>query len=327
MAMNRRTWALVSAIVGLLNLSAPVAAQETYPDRPLRWIVPNPAGGGTDVVVRAIANVMSANLKQPVVVDNRPGAATMIGADALVRSKPDGYTLMVGDNATFATNVHLYRKLTYDPAKDFIFLSLTARFPLVLVARPGFPARTLSELLSHVRANPGKVNFASPGTGLPHHLAMELLMEQAGVSMTHVPYRGSPPAVQDLLAGRVDVMFLDVASGFQFIKSGQLQVYGIASRRPFETLPEVKPLSELGLAEFEAHAWQGVVLPAGTPAAAVSRLQRELQAAIKDPAVQRRMIEIGVEPITSTSEEFAGFARRESERWGRLISTKGVRLE
>lgn len=319
-----------SMLVGLFALAASwpfTHAQEAYPDRPIRWVVPNPAGGGTDAVVRTLANALAPSLKQPLVVDNRPGAATMIGAELAARSKPDGYTLLNGDNATFATNVHLYKKMSYDAAKDFSYITLTARFPLVLVARANFPATSVAEVVQYAKANPGKVNYASPGTGLPHHLAMELFMEQTGVSMTHVPYKGSPPALQDMLGGQIDLMFVDAASGMSFIKDGRIKAYAVASLKRFESLPEVKTLNELGIDKFEVYAWQGVVAPAGTPASIVKRLNQEFEKVLQDPAIRKKMLDIGVEPISSTPEQFVDYVRTEKDRWGKLIAAKGLKLE
>ncbi len=302
-------------------------AQDTYPDKPIRWVVPNPAGGGTDAVVRTIANALAGSLGKPIVIDNRPGAATMIGADNAARSKPDGYTLLTGDNATFATNVHLYKKLTYDPVRDFSYINLTTRFPLVLAVGANFPAKNVAELIQYAKANPGKINFATPGAGLPHHLAMELFMEQTGTQMTHIAYKGSPPAVQDMMAGQIDVMFLDVASGMGFIKDGRIKTFGIASMQRFESLPEVPTLNEQGIKDFEVYAWQGVVAPTGTPAPVIKRLNQELEKVLQDTAIRKKLLDIGVEPIWSTPQQFVEYARGERERWGKLIAVKGLKLD
>ncbi|MFN3735790.1 Bug family tripartite tricarboxylate transporter substrate binding protein [Hydrogenophaga sp.] len=301
--------------------------QDSYPDKPIRWVVPNPAGGGTDAVVRTLSNAMAPSLGKPIVIENKPGAATMIGADTVARSKPDGYTLLTGDNATFATNVHLYKKLTYDPVKDFSYINLTTRFPLVLAARSNFPAKNIAELIQYAKANPGKINFATPGAGLPHHLAMELFMEQTGAQMTHIAYKGSPAAVQDMMAGQVDVMFLDVASGMGFIKDGRIKTFGTASMKRFESLPDVPTLHEQGVEKFEVYAWQGVVVPAGTPNSVVKKLNKEFEKVLQDPTVRKKLLEIGVEPIWSTPEQFIDYARAERERWGKLISAKGLKLD
>jgi len=306
------------------------AAADNWPAQPLRWVVPYPAGGGTDVVARTLGQAIAPALGQPVVVDNRPGAATIVGADAVAHSKPDGYTLLTADTATLAANPSLYKKLPYNAEKDFVHVGMVARFPLVLVAAPGFPARTLKEVVAYAQQHPGKVNFASPGSGSPHHLAMELFMDQTHTKMTHVPYKGAAPAVQDLLAGQVDLMFVDLASGQQNVMAGKLRPLAAATPRRLSVLPNVPTVGESGvpaLADFQAYAWQGVVVPAGTPRPVVARLNAELVKALKTPEVQKRFEGIGVEPVSSTPEEFAQYAHAEAERWGKLIKAKGITVD
>jgi len=312
-----------------LGLAAgqPARAADAWPSQPVRWVVPYPAGGGTDVVARTLGQAITPALGQQVVIDNRPGAATIVGADAVAHARPDGYTLLTADTATLAANPALYRKLPYDAGKDFVHVGLVARFPLILVAAPNFPARTLKEAVEYAQQNPGKVNFASPGAGSPHHLAMELFMDQTRTKMTHVPYKGAAPAVQDLLAGQVDLMFLDLAAGQQNIIAGKVRALGAATPRRLAALPAVPTVAEAGVPGFEAYAWQGVVAPAGTPRPVVARLNAELARALKSPEVQKRFEGIGVEPVSGTPEEFAQYARAESERWGKLIKAKGITVD
>lgn len=319
---------LLKVMLGLaFGLSAGVAAaDDTYPTRPITWIVPNPPGGGADAAVRTIAMALSANLGQQLVIDNRPGAGTMIGAGAAARSKPDGYTLLTGDISTFATNGHLFKSVPYDSLKDFTFVSLTSRYPLLLVAKPSFPANNLAELVAYAKAHPGKLNFGTAGQGVPHHFALELFMEQTGTRFVHVPFRGSVAAMQEMLAGQVDLMFLDVASGRQFVEDKKVKVFGVASAQRFARLPDVPTLREGGI-RFEFDLWQGVAVPAGTPREIVSRLSKELEKTLKDPAVRAKLHFIGAEPITSTPEEFTAYVRSEAERWGRLIVQKNIRLD
>lgn len=306
---------------------APAMAQKSYPDHAVRWIIPNAAGGGTDNVARIIANAMEPSLGQPLIIENKPGAASMIGASLLARSKPDGYTMLTGDNATFATNAHLYKSLTYDPAKDFAYVSMVARFPLALVSTKSFPAKTVRELIDYVKANPGKVSYASPGVGLPHHLAMELLMKKEGLKMVHVPYKGSPAAVQGMLAGDVDIMFFDLASGLPFITEGKLRAYAVASANRFVSIPDIPTMNEAGIKDFEVYAWQGVVVPAGTSAPVIDRLNKELHKTIKNPDVQKRLIGLGVEPLSSTPNEFVDYVKAESIRWGTLITEQNLKFD
>ncbi len=323
-----RTLAVFAATATLaIGAAAPARAADTWPSQPIRWVVPYPAGGGTDVVARTLGQAISPALGKQVVVDNRPGAATIVGADAVAHAKPDGYTVLTADTATLAANPSLYKKLPYSAEKDFVHVGMVARFPLVLVAAPNFPAKTLREVIDYAQKNPGKVNFASPGPGSPHHLAMELFMDQTHIKMTHVPYKGAAPAVQDLLAGQVDLMFVDLASGQQNVTAGKLRAIGVATPRRLPVLPNVPTVAEGGVAGFEAYAWQGMVAPAGTPKPIVTRLNAELVKALKSPEVQKRMEGVGVEPVSSTPEEFAQYAHAEAERWGKLIKAKGITVD
>ncbi|CAG9184208.1 hypothetical protein LMG23992_05175 [Cupriavidus laharis] len=323
-----RTLAAFAATAALaISATAPARAADAWPSQPIRWVVPYPAGGGTDVVARTLGQAISPALGKQVVIDNRPGAATIVGADAVAHAKPDGYTVLTADTATLAANPSLYKKLPYSADKDFVHVGMVARFPLVLVAAPNFPAKTLKEVIEYAQKNPGKINFASPGAGSPHHLAMELFMDQAHIKMTHVPYKGAAPAVQDLLAGQVDLMFVDLASGQQNVTAGKLRALGVATPKRLAMLPNVPTVAEGGVAGFEAYAWQGVVAPAGTPKPIVNRLNAELVKALKSPEVQKRMEGVGVEPVSSTPEEFAQYAHAEAERWGKLIKAKGITVD
>ncbi|CAG2149541.1 Bug family tripartite tricarboxylate transporter substrate binding protein [Cupriavidus numazuensis] len=323
-----RSLAVLAATATLaVGAAAPARAADAWPSQPIRWVVPYPAGGGTDVVARTLGQAITPALGKQVVIDNRPGAATIVGADAVAHAKPDGYTVLTADTATLAANPSLYKKLPYNADKDFVHVGMIARFPLVLVATPNFPAKTLKEVIEYAQKNPGKVNFASPGPGSPHHLAMELFMDQTHIKMTHVPYKGAAPAVQDLLAGQVDLMFVDLASGQQNVTAGKLRALGVATPKRLAMLPNVPTVAEGGVAGFEAFAWQGVVAPAGTPKPIVTRLNAELVKALKSPDVQKRMEGVGVEPVSSTPEEFAQYAHAEAERWGKLIKAKGITVD
>ncbi|QYY31742.1 MULTISPECIES: Bug family tripartite tricarboxylate transporter substrate binding protein [Cupriavidus] len=323
-----RSLAVLAATATLaVGAAATASAADAWPSQPIRWVVPYPAGGGTDVVARTLGQAITPALGKQLVIDNRPGAATIVGADAVAHAKPDGYTILTADTATLAANPSLYKKLPYNADKDFVHVGMIARFPLVLVATPNFPAKTLKEVIEYAQKNPGKVNFASPGPGSPHHLAMELFMDQTHIKMTHVPYKGAAPAVQDLLAGQVDLMFVDLASGQQNVTAGKLRALGVATPKRLAMLPNVPTVAEGGVAGFEAYAWQGVVAPAGTPKPIVTRLNAELVKALKSPDVQKRMEGVGVEPVSSTPEEFAQYAHAEAERWGKLIKAKGITVD
>jgi tripartite-type tricarboxylate transporter receptor subunit TctC len=322
--MRRRS--LLAAVV-LACFAFGVSAQGNYPEQPIKWIVPYPAGGGTDTLARTLAETMRASLGQPLVIENRPGAATNIGADAVAKSKPDGYTVMSADNAMMAFNEHLFKKLPYDPAKDFTYIGTIGRLPLALVVNPNFPAKTFAEFLAYVKANPGKVDYASPGPGSPHHLAMEMFKTRTQTELTHVPYKGAAPAVQDVVGGQVPVMFLDLAAGLPFIQTHKVRVLAIGTAKRSPALPEVPTLAELGVADADVFAFQGLVGPAGLPPAIVAKLNQELNKALGDPAVMKKFSDFGMEPIKSTPEAFRTLARSEAERWGSIIKANRITLE
>ena len=314
--------------LGLSFALGGAAFAQGYPSKPIRLIVPYPPGGGTDFFARTLGAKMSELLGQPVVIENKPGAATAIGAEAVAKSAADGYTLLLGDTATYAVNPSLYRKLPYDPQRDLAPISLTGRFALVLVANPSaLAAASLEDLIDAAKRAPGKIDYASPGPGSPHHLAMELFMQRAGVRLTHVPYKGAGPAVQDLLGGRVPVMFLDLATGGPHIKAGKLKALAVASPQRIAPMPDVPTIGESGFPGFVAWAWQGLSAPAATPQEIVARLNAEFARAINDPAVRPRIVEAGIEPLQSTPEEFAAYARSERVKWAAVIKEGHISVE
>jgi tripartite-type tricarboxylate transporter receptor subunit TctC len=324
--MNRRHF--LSTVGAAIAASSSLAqAQGQYPDQPIKWVVPYPAGGGTDNLARAIAEGMRAGLGQPVVIDNRPGAATNIGAELVARSKPDGNTIMSADNALMFFNEHLFKKLPFSPEKDFTYIGAIGRFPLMLVVHPSFPAQNFREFLAYVKANPGKVSYASVGNGSPHHLAMELFKNRTGTFITHIPYRGAAPAMQDVMGGQVPVMFLDLASGLATIKSGKVRALAVGSPTRTAAMPDVPTLSELGVKNAEVFALQGVLGPAGLPPPVVARLNQELNKALADQAVLRKFTDFGFEPLRLAPAEFKSLARAEAARWAPVIRAANVTLD
>lgn len=324
--MNRRQ--LLTTLAAAAALGSPFAsAQGQYPDQIIKWIVPYPAGGGTDNLARSLAETMRPALGQQVVIDNRPGAATNIGAEVVARSKPDGYTIMSADNALMFFNEHLFRKLPFSPEKDFTYVGAIGKFPLLLVVHPSFPAQNFKEFLAYVKANPGKASYASVGNGSPHHLAMELFKNRTGTFITHIPYRGAAPAMQDVMGGQVPVMFLDLASGLSHIKAGKVRALAIGSPARSAVVPEVPTLAELGVKNAEVFALQGVLGPAGMPAPVVARLNQELNKALADPAVLKRFGEFGFEPVRVSPEQFKALARAEAQRWAPVIRGANVTLD
>jgi len=323
--MDRRTL-LATLASGAALAATPFARAQDFPSQIIKWIVPYPAGGGTDVIARTLAEAMRQTLGQQIVIDNRPGASTNIGADLVAKSKPDGYTVMSADNAVLAFNEHLFTKLPFNPEKDFTYIGAIGKFPLALVVHPDFPARNFKEFLAYAKANPGKVNYASPGNGSPHHLAMEMFKARTGTFITHIPYRGAAPAMADVMGGQVPCMFLDLASGLSIMQGNKVRVLAIGSGARSKLLPNVPTLAEVGVPNTEVFAFQGVLGPAGLPPV-VARLNGDLNRAFSAPAVQKRFEDFGMEAMPGTPAQFAALSRAESQRWGPIIKQAGVKLD
>lgn len=312
--------------MGALLAVGTAASAQTYPSKTIEWVVPYPAGGGTDVVARTLAEAMGKSLGQNIIINNKPGAATNIGADYVARAKGDGYTIMSADTATLAANPFLYSKLSYNVEKDFAPIGLTVRFPMILVVNPQIPAKNMSEFLAWARTQ-NAPNYATPGAGSPHHLATELFRERSGIPFTHVPYRGAAPAVQDVVAGQVPFMFVDTASGYQFITGGKLRAIGIASPKRVKNFEDIPTLQEQGLKGFEAYAWQGLVAPASTPKDVIAKLNTALLAAMDTTAVKARLQTLGLEATPSNPEQMAKYAADERAKWGRVIKAANIKLD
>ncbi|HYL23574.1 MAG TPA: tripartite tricarboxylate transporter substrate binding protein [Burkholderiales bacterium] len=322
-----------AALAALLLAAAaggdPAHAQ-SYPSKPVTLIVPYPPGGGTDFFARTVGQKMAETLGQPVVlvVENRPGAATIVGAQVAAKAPADGYTVLLGDSATYAINPSLYKKLPYDPVKDFAPVSLTGRFALLLVVNPAvLPVDSTKALVAQARKHPGGIAYGSPGSGSPHHLAMELFKQRAGIDLLHVPYKGAAPAVQDLLGGRIATMFLDLAAGAPQVKGGKVRALAVASPTRIAALPDVPTLNESGFPGFEAWAWQGLAVPAGTPKEIIARLNSAYAKAIADPAVRQKVSDAGIEPLQSTPQEMADYIRSETAKWAKLIADRHITVD
>ena len=324
--MDRRTL-LATLASGAAVAATPFAHAQEYPAQLVKWVVPYPAGGGTDVIARVLAESMRQTLGQQIVVDNRPGASTNIGADIVAKSKPDGYTILSADNAVLAFNEHLFSKLPFNPEKDFTYIGAIGKFPLALVVHPDFPAKNFKEFLAYVKANPGKVNYASPGNGSPHHLAMEMFKVRTGTFITHIPYRGAAPAMADVMGGQVPCMFLDLASGLSIMQGNKVRVLAIGSGARSKLLPNVPTLAEVGVPNTEVFAFQGILGPAGLPAAVVNKLNGDLNKAFGTPTVQKRFDDFGMEAMPGTPAQFAALSRAESRRWGPIIKQAGIKLD
>ncbi len=317
---------LLITALGLAAASGPALAQP-FPNKTIEWVVPYPAGGGSDVAARTLAEAMSKTLGQTIVINNRPGAGTNIGADYTARAKADGYVMMTADTATLAANPALYSKLSYNAEKDLAPVGLIGRFNLMLVVHPKVPATTVKEFLAWVKAQPQPVPFASPGAGSPHHLATEMLRARADLALIHVPYRGAAPAIQDVVGGQVPFMFVDSAAGYAQIAGGKLRALAVASPKRLASLPDVPTFAEQGTPNFEAYAWQGLVVPYGTPTPVIKQLATALNDALNSTAVKARFQVLGVEPTPSTPEAMAAYASAERTRWSAIIRQAGIKLD
>jgi len=320
---RRKLAALALAVVSVRAAHA----QREFPARPIRWIVPYPAGAGADIVARAIGTQLAVDAGQPVQIDNRAGGNTALGAVEAARAPADGHTVLSADNGTLVFNPALYRNLSYNPARDFTPVTLLGRLPMVLLVGPASGVRDARAFIEDARAFPGKISFASAGTGSPQHLAMALLERQAGLRMVHVPYRGAAPALADLAGGQLPAMMCDLAAASRFIRSGKVRALAVADATRLPQLPEVPTFAELGMPQVEAAALLGLVAPAGTPPEVVARLQQSVASAIHNPAVQRKLAEFGVEPVGSTPAQFEALIGRESARWHVLIRELGLSLD
>ena len=308
-------------------LAVPAASFAAYPDHPMEWVVPYAAGGGSDVVARVVAEPMAKALGQSIIIINKPGAATNIGADYAARAKPDGYTMLTGDTGTLAANPYLYKKLSYSAEKDFASVGMLVRFPMILVVNPKLPIKNLDEFFAWAKAQGGGVSYATPGAGSPHHLATEIFRERAKLNLVHVPYKGAAPAVQDVMGGQVPFMFVDSVTGYQNIQAGKLRAIGIATPKRSKVFPDIPTLDEQGVKGYEAYAWQGVVVPKATPADRVELLSKQLQATLKDPAVVNRLEDMGLEVTPSNSADMDKFLLAERAKLGPVIKSNNIQLD
>jgi tripartite-type tricarboxylate transporter receptor subunit TctC len=311
----------------LFLCAAGLAGAQSYPTKSIRIIVPFPPGGGNDTVARAIAEQVSPALGQSIVVDNRPGAGGVIGANEAARSAPDGYTLFLGGVGSHAVNPNLHSKLPYDAVKDFAPITLVASAPSVLVVHPAVPARNIAEFTAYVRANPGKLNYASNGNGSSSHMATVLYEVNAGVKMTHVPYKGLGPALTDLMGARIDLMFNSIVAILPHIQNGKLRALAVTSSKRSPLLPEVPTIAESGWPEYEAGSWYGILAPAGTPPAIVERLHVEIVKSLKTAEVQKRLAGEGAEIIGSTPAQFAAHIKGELSRMRAAVKASGIHVE
>ncbi|WP_430869933.1 Bug family tripartite tricarboxylate transporter substrate binding protein [Cupriavidus basilensis] len=308
-------------------LAASASAETAFPSKPVRWVVPYAAGGGSDFLARSIGQALSARLGQPVVVDNKPGGNTAIAAAETARSPADGYTVLSADNGTLVFNPALYKTLSYNPVKDLAPVTLLGRFPMILVVGPGMNVSNVQEFIARARSKAGGIDYASAGAGSPHHLAMELLKVEAGLNMVHAPYRGAAPALADVAGGQVPAMMVDLAAGAGFIKGGKVKALAVANPTRLPQLPDVPTFAEAGYKNVEAAALVGMVVPAATPPDIIATLNKQVVAAIKEPAVNKRLVDFGVEPVGNTPAQYAELLRSETTRWHKLIRDLKITLD
>ena len=318
---------ILGAAALLLCVFALSANAQTYPSKPIRLVVPYPPGALTDLLGRAIGERLASALKQPVIIDNRPGAGTLVGAEAVAKSPADGYTLLMATSTTLGISPALYRKSPIDPVKDFAPVAQVGAVNFFLIANPAFAAKNVNEMISAIKANPGKFNYASVGNGSPHQLFMEVLKKEFGLDILHIPYKGTLAAFPDLLTGNVQLMFSDATAAVPNIQSGRVVALGTSSAKPTTQLAGVPPIAD-SVPGFDWQAWQGVVAPAGTPPAILATLSAELQHMQGTPEFRALLVKFGMDPSPpNTPEQFAAIVKSDLERWAKAVAASGARVD
>ncbi|MBL8384036.1 MAG: tripartite tricarboxylate transporter substrate binding protein [Burkholderiales bacterium] len=318
---------LAGLLAAACALAGGAAHAQAWPAKPVRVVVPFPPGGTTDIMGRMVAQKLSDALGQPVVVDNRGGANGNIGSEHVAKSAPDGYTLIVSGVGSHGINQSLYRGLPFDVVRDFTHIAMIAKGPNSLVVHPAFPARDLKELVALARSRPGALSYASSGSGSSNHLSMEMLKTRAGLFITHIPYRGGNPAITDVMANVLPMMFINFDAALPHVKAGRLRAIAMTGTRRSAQLPEVPTVAESGFPGFAAESWTGLSGPAGMPREVVARLNAEMQKLAQLPDVRERLTGLGLEPVPGTSEDMTGFVRAEVEKWGQVVKASGARVD
>ncbi len=317
---------LTIAAMALLTVAGIAQAQD-YPTQPVRFVVPYAAGGGTDAMARFFAKGLETRLGQTFVVENRAGSGTTLGANFVAKAAPDGYTILLGTSSTYAIAVSLYKNIPYDPTRDFAPIALVAQVPFVLVVHPSLPVNSVAELVRYAKANPG-LNYASGGVGSQHHVNAELFRTLAGIDIRNVGYRGGGPAVQDVVAGHIKMMFADVGGAAHgLIREGRLRPLAVTTRTRVDILPEVPTMHEAGITGYEANAWIAVVAPARTPDAIVVKLNRTFNEIMTSAETRTHFTRLGWQPVTSTPQELGHYIKSEIVRWGKVLKAAGARIE
>jgi tripartite-type tricarboxylate transporter receptor subunit TctC len=328
MVLTRREM-IVGGAGGMLALAvSPADSQGAYPARTITLVVPYPAGGTTDLLGRMVADQFRTGLGATVIVENKPGAGTTLGASQVAKAQPDGYTLLVATSTTLAINKTLYRKLPYDPVTDFTPIALVAAVPFALIVHPSVPVNSLGEFIAYAKAKPGELSYGSAGNGSPHHLGAEMLKTATGLDIKHVSYRGSVPAMQDVIGGHIPLMVMDLQPALPQIRDGKVKVLGVTTANRVAAAPDLPTLAEAGLPGYELVAWQGVVAPAGVPRPIIDQLAAQIAKLVSAPATRTRLVEIALEPLTgSTPDSFAAYVRSEVDRWAPIVKASGAMIE
>lgn len=314
-------------LAGALVVVAIGAAAQSYPVKPIRLIVPYPPAGATDILGRIIGQKLGESLGQQVVIENRPGASGIIGADLAAKAAPDGYSLLVGQAANLAINISLMGKLPYDPVKDFSPVTLVASTPNLLVVHPSLPVRSVQDLIALAKAKPGAINYASAGSGSPGHLAAELLKKTAKIDMVHIPYKGAAPALTDVVAGQASLYFTSPISAQPFVKSGRLRMVAVTSAKRSPSLPDVPAVAEAGFPEFDLTSWWGILAPAGVARDIIERLHGETIRILNLTDVKQRYASLGADAVTNTPEQFAAYIKSEIAKWAKVVKESGASID
>jgi tripartite-type tricarboxylate transporter receptor subunit TctC len=323
MKLPRRHFLHLAAGVAALSVASPIAWAQTYPTRPVRWIVGYPPGGATDITARLIGQWLSERLGQPFVIENRPGASGNIGTEAVVKAAPDGYTLLLV-NAGNTINETFYEERNFVFLRDITAVASIVRVPLVMLINPSVPIKTVPEFIAYAKSNPGRLNMASPGNGTPHHVSGELFKMMADIKMTHVPYRGSAPALTDLIGNQVQVAFDTTTASIEYIRAGKLTALAVTTATRSEALPGIPTVGDF-VPGYEATGWYGVGAPKNTPAQIIDKLNKEINAALADPHVKARLGDLGARVVTSSPAEFSRFMAEETEKWAKVVKFSGAK--
>jgi tripartite-type tricarboxylate transporter receptor subunit TctC len=318
---------LVRAGALLLGIVAGAACAQDWPSRPIRIVVPFSPGGVADTSARVVSDRLAARLGQPVTVDNRPGASGNIGTEAVAKSPPDGYTLLLGFDGTMVINPHVFPKIPFDPVRDFAPVTKIGDATLILVAHPSVPAKDLRELIAYGKAKPGTLSYGTSGTGGTPHLAGEMLKQRTGIDMTHVPYKGGGQAIGDVVGGQIPLVFTAIATAQQYVRGGKLTGLGVPSEKRSGSLPDVPTFAEGGVDNFVVNSWVGILAPARTPQPVIDRLYRELAAVIAMPDARERLAVLGIEPVANTPAQFGEQIRSDLARWEKVVKQAGIRIE